>query len=93
MDVSRTSAFNDYSLQAKGIEDGDAHKIDPYELFKLKSRLSMIYNVTKPTAPKMPRLKKGTKCIKNLLMQVSKDMYEPHISIFFPIFFPIFGAA
>ena len=61
--------------------------------FHLKSRLSMIYNVTKPTAPKMPRLKKGTKCIKNLLMQVSKDMYEPHISIFFPIFFPIFGAA
>jgi hypothetical protein len=39
MDVSRTSAFNDYSLQAKGIEDGDAHKIDPYELFKLKSNL------------------------------------------------------
>lgn len=48
----------------------------------------MIYDISKPTAPKMPRLGKGTECIKILLTQVSKDMYEPLI----PMFFPILGA-
>ena len=36
----------------------------------------------------MPRLGKGTECIKILLTQVSKDMYEPLV----PMFFPILGA-
>ena len=48
----------------------------------------MKYDISKPTAPKMPRLGKGTECIKILLTQVSKDMYEPLI----PMFFPILGA-
>ena len=48
----------------------------------------MRYNISKPTAPKMPRLGKGTECIKILLTQVSKDMYEPLV----PMFFPILGA-
>ena len=36
----------------------------------------------------MPDLGKGTGCIKILLSQASKDMYEPLV----PMFFPIFGA-
>ena len=36
----------------------------------------------------MPNLGKGTECIKILLSQASKDMYEPLI----PMFFPILGA-
>ena len=36
----------------------------------------------------MPDLGKGTECIKILLSQASKDMYEPLV----PMFFPIFGA-
>ena len=36
----------------------------------------------------MPTLGKGTECIKLLLSQASKDMYEPLV----PMFFPIFGA-
>ncbi len=37
----------------------------------------MKYDITKQTAPKMPRLGKGTECIKILLSQVSKSMHEP----------------
>lgn len=48
----------------------------------------MTYDITKTTAPKMPTLGKGTECIKLLLTQVSKDMYEPLV----PMFFPILGA-
>ena len=48
----------------------------------------MRYDISKPTAPMLPRLGKGTECIKILLSQVSKDMYEPLI----PMFFPILGA-
>ena len=48
----------------------------------------MNYNITKPTAPKMPALGKGTECIKILLSQVSKDMYEPLV----PMLFPVLGA-
>ena len=48
----------------------------------------MRYDISKPIAPKMPRLGKGTECIKILLTQVSKDMYEPLV----PMFFPILGA-
>ena len=36
----------------------------------------------------MPTLGKGTECIKLLLTQASKDMYEPLV----PMFFPILGA-
>ena len=36
----------------------------------------------------MPRLGKGTECIKILLSQVSKDMHAPLI----PMLFPILGA-
>ena len=33
----------------------------------------------------MPNLGKGTECIKLLLSQASKGMYEPFVPMFFPI--------
>ena len=48
----------------------------------------MIYDISKHSAPKMPELARGTECIKILLSQVSKDMHEP----FVPMFFPVLGA-
>ena len=48
----------------------------------------MKYDISKPTAPKMPNLGKGTECIKILLSQVSGNMQEPMV----PMFFPILGA-
>ena len=43
----------------------------------------MRYDITKPTAPKMPYLRKGTECIRILLSQASKDMYEPLVPMLF----------
>ena len=54
----------------------------------LKSRKSMRYDISKPTAPAMPTLGRGTECIRLLLSQASKDNYEP----FVPMFFPVLGA-
>ena len=48
----------------------------------------MKYNIAKRSAPTMPKLGKGTECIKILLSQVSKDMHEPLV----PMLFPILGA-
>ena len=48
----------------------------------------MRYDISKATAPAMQHLGKVTECIKLLLSQASKDMHEPLI----PMFFPIFGA-
>ncbi len=48
----------------------------------------MKYDISKPSAPKMPNLGKGTECIKILLSQVSKDMREPLV----PMLFPVLGA-
>ncbi|MCQ2295136.1 MAG: hypothetical protein MJZ67_05735 [Bacteroidales bacterium] len=48
----------------------------------------MRYDISKKTAPEMPALGRGTECLKLLLSQVSKDMYEPLI----PMVFPILGA-
>lgn len=48
----------------------------------------MKYNILKTASPKMPNLGRGTECLKILLSQASKDMYEPLI----PMFFPILGA-
>ena len=48
----------------------------------------MNYDITKPIAPAMPSLGKGTECIKILLSQVSKDVREPIV----PMLFPILGA-
>ena len=48
----------------------------------------MTYDITKAIAPAMPRLGKGTECIKILLSQVSKDMREPLV----PMLFPVLGA-
>ena len=48
----------------------------------------MKYDISKNSAPKMPRLGKGTECIKILLTQVSKDMRAPLI----PMLFPVLGA-
>ena len=48
----------------------------------------MKYDIAKPTAPVMPNLGRGTECVKLLLSQASKDMHEPLV----PMFFPIFGA-
>ena len=48
----------------------------------------MKYEISKATALAMPNLGKGTEIVKLLLTQASKDMYEPLV----PMFFPIFGA-
>ena len=48
----------------------------------------MKYDISKPSAPKMPALGRGTECIKILLSQVSENMQEPMV----PMFFPILGA-
>ncbi len=44
----------------------------------------MNYDITKPKAPQMPTLGKGTECIKILLSQASKDMREPLVPMLFP---------
>ena len=44
----------------------------------------MRYDISKQTAPSMPRLGKGTECIKILLSQVSKDIREPLVPMLFP---------
>ena len=54
----------------------------------LKSKKTMKYDITKPKAPAMPTLGKGTECIKILLSQASKDMHEPLV----PMLFPVLGA-
>ncbi|MCQ2113725.1 MAG: hypothetical protein MJY52_01525 [Bacteroidaceae bacterium] len=46
----------------------------------------MKYDILKSVAPKMPRLGKGTECIKLLLSQASKDMRETLIPVIFPQF-------
>ena len=48
----------------------------------------MRYDISKHSAPKMPNLGKGTECIKILLSQVSENMQEPMV----PMFFPVLGA-
>ena len=48
----------------------------------------MKYDISKPTAPAMPRLGTGTEIVKLLLTQVSKDMREPLV----PMIFPVLGA-
>jgi hypothetical protein len=48
----------------------------------------MRYDISKHKAPKMPKLGKGTECIKILLSQASKDMHEPLV----PMFLPVLGA-
>lgn len=45
----------------------------------------MKYNISKTTAPKMPKLGKGTECVTLLLSQVSKDMHQSLVSMLFPI--------
>jgi hypothetical protein len=46
----------------------------------------MKYDISKNVAPTMPRLGKGTECIKLLLSQASKDMHEALVPMFFPAF-------
>ena len=48
----------------------------------------MRYDISKSKAPEMPTLGKGTECIKLLLSQASKDLYEPLV----PMLFPSLGA-
>ena len=57
-------------------------------LFHLKSSISMRYDITKHTAPTMPKLGKGLECFKLLLSQTSFDMYEPLL----PMLSPVLGA-
>ena len=52
------------------------------------NKTKLKYDITKNTAPKMPKLGKGTECVQLLLSQVSKDMHEPLV----PMLFPILGA-
>jgi len=44
----------------------------------------MRYDISKPSAPKMPNLGKGTECIKILLSQASRDMREPLVPMAIP---------
>ena len=46
----------------------------------------MKYDISKPTAPKMPELGRGTECIKILLSQASKTMLYPLRCDVFPAF-------
>ena len=48
----------------------------------------MTYNIFSSTAPAMPKPAKATEIVKLLLSQVSKDMFEPLV----PMFFPSLGA-
>lgn len=48
----------------------------------------MSYNILSKTSPKMPKLGKGTECIKLLVSQVSPDMRE----VIVPMLFPALGA-
>lgn len=48
----------------------------------------MKYDISKTTAPAMPKLGKGTECITLLLSQVSKNMQQSIV----PMIFPILGA-
>lgn len=48
----------------------------------------MKYNISKKTAPKMPKLGKGTEIVSLLLSQASNDMHEPIV----PMIFPVLGA-
>jgi len=48
----------------------------------------MKYVIDNSVAPKMPTCGKGTESLRNLLSQVSKDMYEPLA----PMIFPVLGA-
>ena len=57
-------------------------------MFHLKSYKTMRYDISKATAPAMPKLGKGTESIKIQLSQASKDMHEPLV----PMLFPILGA-
>jgi hypothetical protein len=51
----------------------------------LKSRKSMRYDISKSSVPAMPTLGKGTKSIKILFSDASKDMHEPLVPMFFPM--------
>ena len=44
----------------------------------------MKYDILNKKSPELPTLGKGTECIKILLSQVSKDMYEPIVPMLFP---------
>ena len=48
----------------------------------------MKYNISKKTAPKMPKLGKGTEIVSLLLSKASNDMHEPIV----PMIFPVLGA-
>ena len=48
----------------------------------------MKYDISKATAPAMPKPSKGTEIVKLLLSQASKDMHEPLV----PMLFPSLGA-
>ncbi len=62
-------------------------KIQSFNFSSKKQYINEIRHY-KQTAPKMPRLGKGTECIKILLSQVSKSMHEPLV----PMLFPALGA-
>ena len=51
-------------------------------------QINMKYNISKKTAPKMPKLGKGTEIVSLLLSQASNDMHEPIV----PMIFPVLGA-
>ena len=44
----------------------------------------MKYDITTNKAPEMPTLGKGTECIRLLLSQASKDVFEPLVPMLFP---------
>ena len=58
--------------------------ISKNKIVHLKGKQTMNYDITKPSAPQMPTLGKGTECIKILLSQASKDMRDPLVPMLFP---------
>ena len=50
--------------------------------------INLKYDISKTTAPKMPKLGKGTEIVSLLLSQASNDMHEPIV----PMIFPVLGA-
>ena len=54
----------------------------------LNDKKKMKYDISKTTAPTMPKLGRGLESVALLLSQVSKDMHQPIV----PMLFPILGA-
>ena len=55
-------------------------------MFRLKSSISIRYDISRSSFPKLHTPLRGTKCIKNLLSKASKGMQNPRFRCFSPYF-------